>query len=196
MTDETQTVVDETETGATPPAEETNARTEDLDALLAQYTQETKSPPPATEAAAPEVTALKAEFDSLKGEVQQMRQMRFQQELSATVKAVKGDLDFISDKLAEAWLDAEAREDDRLQRAWLEKEKNPRAWQKIQGELSKKFQGQFSKMPDRNATEDREVVSALVRGNTSTKVPDDPAPDFASMSDAELYNWERKNVRN
>jgi hypothetical protein len=48
--------------------------------------------------------------------------------------------------------------------------------------LGKSFAKKFSKMPDKQATEDRETVAAAVRG-ASTRAPEGKAPNFAAMSD-------------
>lgn len=194
MTEETQTVVDDTETGATPPAEGNDARTDDLDSLLTQYAEQTGSPtpPPQDEAVTPDVKALKAEVETLKSQVQQVGQYRFQQDMADTVKSVKGDLDFVDNDMVEAWIDGQARKNEALQKAWLQRDSDPRNWQKIKTELGKRFQSQFSKMPDRAATEDREAVAAAVRGAASTRAPTEAPPNYARSSNAEFRNEVRE----
>ena len=195
----TQAVVDDADTRAVPGSEADSARKDDvpdLDALLAEFDKEAKpvvSPSPVAGAdTQPDVKALAARLQSIEGAVQRVSQFEFRRDMDELVKSVRGDLDpevFDSD-IVEAWIDGLARKDPRLQRAWLEREANPRQFNSIKESLGKSFRKKFDKLPDRNVTEDREAVTAAVRG-ASTRAPEDKPTNYSGMSNAEY----RKKVR-
>ena len=112
--------------------------------------------------------------------------------MQQTIEEVRGDLpkDVYDDDMVEGWLNALAIKDPRLTQAYLQREQNPRAWGKVKSELGKKLQDRFNKLPNREATDDREAVAQAVRG-ASTKVNTDPPPKFGQMSNTEY----RKSVR-
>lgn len=198
MTDDTkQPVVDAADTQAKPGSEAEGARNDgnDLDALLAEFDSKTKTEPakpaPAADTTQPD-NALLQEIRAMKPVVEQFAQSQFKQQITETVKDIRGDMDAetFDDEFVEAWLDARARKDSRLQQAWLQKDANPRQWGRIKSELGREFKKKFDKMPDRQVTEDREAVVAAVRG-ASTKVPPDQPVKMGSMSNAEA----RQHVR-
>ena len=92
----------------------------------------------------------------------------------------------------EAWLDAQARSDPRLAAAWSQRHANPKQFQKVVTGLSQSFAKKYGKLPDKQATEDREAVTAAVRG-ASTRAPEGKAPDYSGKSDAEFREDVRKN---
>lgn len=192
MSDDTkQPVVDETNPSAQPEGAVDSARNDgnDLDTLLAQYDQETKKPepvsppetqpqqPPARPQVDPNVSRLLSRFD--------------REDLERLVKDVKGDLDF-DDDLVEAWIDTQARKDPRLQRAWLEREGNPKAFGQIAKELGKSFAKRASKRPDPALTEDREAVVAAVRGASTHRAPESAPPSYGGLSNVEYRNEVRQ----
>jgi hypothetical protein len=197
MTDTTQAVVDAVDTQPKAGSEANDARTgDDLDALLDQFKQQTApapTPPPAPAAApTPELKDLEARFQAVEGVAKQLSDQKFKSDITQTVKNVRGEIpaDVIPDDVVEAWLDAQARKDPRLQKAWLERDNSPEQFNRITAELGKKFAKNFAKMPDRAATEDREAVTAAVRG-ASTKAPADPPPNYANSSNTDF----RKDVQ-
>lgn len=201
MTDEIkQTVVDAANTQPKAGSEADGARQDgdDLDALLAQFDTATKpadttSPPAAAATTQPDKAVLD-ELQALKGIATQWQQDKFKTEIGATVKDIRGDMDpeTFDDEFVEAWLDARARKDNRLQSAWQQKDANPRQWSRIKSELGREFKKKFDKMPDRSATEDREAVVAAVRG-ASTKAPPEQAPKLGGMTQAEFQKYTREN---
>lgn len=184
-----QAVVDAADTQPKAGSEADSARTDDsLESLLAQYDEKTKAvttPEPRTETQ-PDIKALTDEVETLKGAVAGVTQVKFKQDMDATIKSIRGDLDpsVFDDGLVEAWLDSQARSDPRLQRAWLQRDNDPKQFERIRGELGKAFHKKFSRLPDPNATEDRAIVAAAVRG-ASTKAPDDKPPNYSSLSNTE-----------
>lgn len=194
MSEETtqQTVVDETNAPATPGAEATSARTDgdDLDKLLAQYDDENK-PKATPEPAKPEQKTGTADNDLVLREVRALREERqqenYRRDMDKTIKDVRGNLDpeFFDDTFVEAWMDSQARNDPRLATAWANRSANPKQFAKVVETLGRAFTKRYGKLPDKQATEDREAVTAAVRG-ASTKAPVGQPPDYAKMSPAEF----------
>lgn len=196
MTDQTQqAVVDKPDAAASPAAEGTSARTDgdDLDTLLKQFDQSTQRPaapvsPPA-QAAAPttDMTSLLAEVQAIKAGQTELQNRKFKEDMEVTVKDIRGDLDpdVFDNSLMESWLDREARLDPRLQRAWLQKESDPATFNRVKAELGKRFHKQFSKLVDKQATEDRMAVTQAVRG-ASTRAPVEQPANYGRKSNAEF----------
>lgn len=157
----------------------------DLDTLLAEFNQQTA---PKTEPVPPPTQQQTAQPDPL---VQKLYTRFEREDIGRLVKDVKGDLDE-DDDLVEAWVDAQARKDPRLQKAWLEREANPQAFQRISKELGKKFAQRVSKRPDPQVTEDRNAVAAAVRGASTNRAPETPAPNYSRMSNNEYRNKVRE----
>lgn len=187
----TQPVVTETNAQPQAGAEVTDARTEgaDLDTLLKTYDEQTTTTPatPPTPAQAPaadpDLKALAGEVQQMKGFVNEANKLRFQHDMNATVETIRGDLDpeIFDAALVKGWLNAQAEEDPRLAQAWLERHANPKHFEQVKAALAKNFAKKFSKMPDRQATEDREAVTAHMRG-ASTRTPEDKPVNYAGMS--------------
>jgi hypothetical protein len=188
--DTTQAVVEEANAAAKPAAEATSARVEtadDLDSLLKEFDTTEK----AAEPTKPEQNAGAADDQTQRepqnGRLAAIEQRLFKQDMQATIKNVRGDLpsEVFDDDLVGAWIDAEARKDPRLATAWVNRDSNPKQFQKVVEQLGRNFSKKYGKLPDANATEDRAAVTAAVRG-ASTKAPEGKAPDYSRMSDAEL----------
>ena len=182
----TQTVVDDTKPPAQQGGQVDGARTEDLDTLLAQFEQQTKEPPsPPAQQVTADQGNIAAELQALKSTVNQFAEETFRADLNALVKQVKGDLDY-DDDLVEAYIDAQARRDNRLQRAFLERKAKPEVFQRIAKELGRKFSERVSKRPDPALTEDREAVAAAVRGASTHRAPESPPPNLGKQSNNEF----------
>lgn len=194
MTDTTtQTAVDETKAAAPPAAAGAQDAQQDgdsLDALLKEYDQ-TAGAPPAAAATQPEqktgtdtTTTQKPATDPAVAEVQRYI---FRQDMDKTVKAVRGELpaDYFDDPFVKAWIDSRAEEDPRLAQAWVNRHANPKQFEKVVGTLGREFSKKYGKLPDRAATEDRDAVTAAVRG-ASTKAPEGQAPNFSSLTDQQF----------
>ena len=184
-----QPVVEKPEASALPEATGGSARNDgaDLDSLLAQFEQDTTKSPPVSPPAPVQQTPTQ-QPDPL---VAKLVSRYEREDIGKLVNQVKGDLD-TDDEMVEAWIDARARRDPRLATAWLEREANPQAFQKIASELGKEFAKRASKRPDPNLTEDREVVAAAVRGASTNRAPETPPPNFSQMSHNEYRNEVRQ----
>ncbi len=182
------------ETNAQPPADAavTDARTEgaDLDTLLKTYDEQTApatSPTPAQPSAAPDLNVLAGELQQVKSFVNEANNIQFKRDMNDTVATIRGDLDpeVFDGPLIEGWLDSQAKQDPRLAKAWLERHANPKQFAQVTTALAKNFAKKFSKLPDRQVTEDREAVTAAVRG-ASNRAPENPPANYAGKSDAEF----------
>lgn len=187
----TQAVVDETKAPAQQGAEATSARTtdDDLDALLNEFDQgqSTTSEPAKPAAAAPAANDQAIANETVLNEAKFIRQQRFQQDMQSTVKDVRGDLpaDLYDDDFVQAWIDAQATKDPRLANAWVNRSADPKKFGQVKAALGKEFAKRYGRIPDKQATEDREAVTAAVRGS-STRAPEGKAPDYSAMTDSQL----------
>lgn len=195
----TQTAVDATDVAAKPVTEGNDAQTggDDLDTLLSQYDDSAKKPAatstqPDTKSATVD-NDLRSTLEEMKGYVSQAQAQQFRQDMDKTIKSVRGDLDpeLFDDTLVESWLDAQARQDPRLQSAWNNRHTNPKQFEKVVDGLSRNFGKKYGKMPDKQATEDREAVTAAVRG-ASTRTPIGAPPDLSRLTDAQFAEAKEK----
>lgn len=187
----TQAVVDETKVPAPQGTEATGARTDDgdLDALLSQWDKPSSKPSdtatPATAApAADHVKDATAEVLAARDEI---RTERFQRDMHATIKDVRGDLpsDLYDDDIVQSWIDAQARKDPRLANAWVNRNAEPKKFDQVKAALGKEFAKRYGRIPDQAATEDRAAVASAVRGS-SQRAPEAKAPNYAEMSNSEF----------
>jgi len=184
----TQTVVDDTQASATPGATVEGARNNgpDLDALLAEFqTQTTKTETaPQTPPANQQTTIDPNRFVALENRF-------FQQDLDKALANIRGDLK-VPDRIARGWIDQMARENPTISAAFANRDSNQTAWQKIERGLAKEFAKEMAHFTaiDPNATEDRAVVAAAVRGASTNRVPETPPPNYAVMRSGDF----RKDV--
>jgi len=191
----TQAVVDEANTQSTTVTEVNDARNngDDLDSLLKEFDTETKpaaGSKPEPKPGADDLQAATAEVFQARDEI---RNARYRQDMDKTVADIRGDLDpeFADNDFVEAWLDAQARKDQRLAQAWVNRNANPKQFDKVKAELGRALKAKFSKLPDRQATDDRAAVTAAVRG-ASNRAPENKAPDFSKLSDNDFQKEKDK----
>src|SRR5262249_31628175 len=94
-----------------------------------------------------------------------------------------------SDAMVGGWIADIARSDARVQAAWQNRQADPQTYQRAVKELAQRFYQEHGKLPDPEATADREAVTAAVRG-ASAKVPEGKTPAYGRMSDDDF----RKSV--
>ena len=194
-----QTAVDATTAPAQPGAtagQDARNDGDDVDALLTQF--DSSVPKPAA-APAPQPTpepkaGTVAQPSQPDPAVAAGRTYIFRQDMDKTIKTVRGDIDSdrFDDGLVESWLDMRARKDPRLAAAWENRHRQPQAFQRIVAGLGREFQKQYGSMPDKQATEDREAVTAAVRG-ASTKAPEGQPPKYGGLSNQEYRERIRKD---
>jgi hypothetical protein len=180
------TVVTETDTQAKPETEATDARTGDeLDALLREFeTQAKPETTPSKPETKPDATSENGSQKRLDALEQQLTDWRFQQDIKPVIDKVRGDIDpaIYDDDDVRDWIDRQAKADPRLAQAWLDRHKDPAKFGRVVEGLGKKLSARFSKLPDKQATEDREAVTAAVRG-ASNRAPEGKAPSYGGLSD-------------
>jgi hypothetical protein len=94
---------------------------------------------------------------------------------------------------AEAFLNAKALRDPRINQAYIQREANPKRWDKVEAELYKEFSKRFGKKVDKQVTESRDAVAAAVR-SASTAAPqrDITQRDIETMSKSDFDDMSRK----
>lgn len=193
MTDDQnpQTVVDDTEQTVQPVEQVQNAQADDLDAILKQFEDETR-PQPQPEQTSKRPDDMSALADKVRNLEEQLWNREARTDLGEAVKTVRGDLDprVFKDSFIQAWIDGEARDNQGLQTIWQERHIKPQRYHQVLQGLRKKLADDFAKMPDAQATEDREAVAAAVRGS-STKAPEQKAPDLGKMTDGEFEAYKQ-----
>lgn len=209
-------VADEQKTDeqAKPASEDTSAREtqeDDLETLLAEYEEQpqkadtgkqpdqSQQPEASSETnaeqqrpqTAEDIEAVKRRLDE---QERREAERQYRQDMDETVKGVRGDLpgDFFDDKFIESWIDAEARDDPRLQRAWQTRRENPKQFARVREELGRKFHAKYSKLPDKQATEDHAAVTQAVQ-RESNRAPEAKEPDFSTLSDADFREKVQKD---
>lgn len=187
-----QAAVATTEASASQDAAAGGAQVSELDVLLREFEQQASPEQPKPQELKPdEIAVAKDEILRARDEI---RREQFQRDMSSTIKAVRGDVpdSLYDDKLVRAWINAQAEEDPRLSLAWANRHAEPSKFKRVVDALAKDFKARYGKLPDKNATEDREAVAAAVRGS-STKAAEGKQPNFGSMTNTEFREWTQKN---
>lgn len=185
-----QPAVDATKTPAQPGVEagqDARKDGDDVDTLLNEFQASTKTSEPAPQPKPEPKAGTEATPSKPDPAIAEVRDYIFRQDMNKTVTAVRGDLDpeRFDDDFIEAWLDTRSRKEPRLAEAWVNRNRNPQAFQKVVAGLGREFSKKYGSLPDKQATEDREAVTAAVRG-ASNKAPEGQPPNFGSMTDAEF----------
>lgn len=204
MTDEnTQAVAEEGQDEAMPsPAPEGAQDEPDLSKLLTDFDRKTRearakqqarveSKPPQKETVSTE--RLIAEIESLK---KGRAEDRYKSDMGSLIKSLRGDFDAneVSDEFIEVWANTEGRKSPELRKLFREKDQHPAEYAEVVKALSDKFHKFVEKRGsqiDSDATQEREVVAAAVRG-TSKRPPPSREPEYSGMSDAQFRASVRK----
>jgi hypothetical protein len=95
------------------------------------------------------------------------------------------------------WFMFRAYHDADFRNAWFGQQQNPRAWKVAhvvaRRQLYKELSRREGLMEGRQATEDRAMVAASMKGSGAKMNGAEPAPWFGGMSDAELKDYTRRN---
>lgn len=198
MTTETQqAVVETTDVAAKPQTEGAGAQDkgDDLDALFSQFDA---AQPGKTEPASKPERTQGTDSDPVKNLASEVAELRaretdrqYRQDIAPVIQKLRGDIpaELYDDGDIQDWLDRQAKQDPRIARAWQNRHNDPSTLNKVVDVLGKKLSQRFSKLPDKSATEDREAVTAAVRG-ASHKAPEGKAPDYSKASNQDY----RKDV--
>jgi hypothetical protein len=177
-----------------PEAADSGAAQEDgLDELLKEFDakrEATKEPERAAEPKAPDVpievvAVLEKRLNDYEAKQSRKELETLFDRLTVGVQADSLD--------AEAFLNAKAIRDPRINREYMQRESNPKRWEKIEGELKKEFSKRFGQKVDKQATESRDAVASAVR-SASTAAPqrDITQKDIETMSKSDFDDMTRK----
>lgn len=163
----------------------------DLGALLAEYAAE-----PGSEDTSVKTTSPKAEPGNVEGRLsaledenkalrQEMADGAATTALAETVSEIQNEHEALKGFDAyqiEGLLEAEAKRDTRITKAWLERQSSPDAWSKIRTALGKKLAKAITPQSDPQMVADQEAARASVR-NSSTAAPKGEPADNAKLSE-------------
>ena len=184
MSDVNTQAVAETDGQSKTAAEAESAQ--DLDSILKQYeTETTPETTPETSTTAPDLKAIEARMNEYDKRVMMDE---YRKDMDGFIKNIRGELDpeVFDDMMVEAWVDAQARKDPRLTKAWLSRKTDPKSIERIAKAMNKSFTDKFTNLPDKQITSDTEAVVAAVRG-ASNKTPGQDKPvDLNKMSDRDF----------
>lgn len=178
------------------PAESGAAQDDGLDALLKEFDQRKEAVVPKEEPLQAEptktpelsLTALAAIEQRLNQQEAREQRRELERVFNRFTDGVQADaID------AEAFLNAAALRDPRINQAYTMRATNPKTWDKIEGTLKTEFARRFGKKVDRQVTESKEAVASAVR-NASTAAPNKEITDadVKSMSKDEFDDIQRK----
>jgi hypothetical protein len=209
------------DSGPAPAAGPSKSAGDELDELLSQWREPDRKPAqsdvsaeaPAPSAPLPDprgfsdddFMALAMQADAqrvLTSELLQRQQVEDWRRLeSADIEAVLREAETqlegmtVPPGFAKRWLWSEYAANPELKQAWdhrySSEEAKQRAHQTVR-QAFKRMRAEAKMAPDPAATEDREAVTAAVRG-ASTRVPEAKAPDFRGMSNSEYREAVRKS---
>ena len=108
-------------------------------------------------------------------------------ELNQTVKSINDGLG-IDEKFVKAFLNMKAADDERLEKAYLAKGKNPKVWQAIENQLRNELRSLADNVPDEDATVTHDAIVSSVLNSKSTS-PASTEVKFSEMSDAEFEKY-------
>lgn len=188
MTDTNTQTVAETKVPAQPETAAAGAQTDDLATVLNEFETETRTQTPE-----PKQAPVPPEFaQRIEALEKTISETKFKEEFQPILKRIRGDIpdSVLSDAEITDLLDGRAKRDPKLQNAYLNRQANPAAWAKVEKMLGAEISGKFSKLPDPDATSDKEAVAAAVRG-ASTKAPPEKPPNLGQLSNPEY----RKKVK-
>ena len=98
----------------------------------------------------------------------------------------------IPDSMAKGFLIGQAEDDPRLARAFAQRDKDPRTWDKAVQAIAKEFAKPYESLPDTSATEDREAVRAAARSTQIQPETELDAESVSKMDKPEFDSAQRK----
>jgi len=168
-----QAVAETTDEQQEAVSEEAGAQ--DLDTLLAEYDETSE-----TEDTKAKVTDV-SEDDDVKSQLHKLNQVHklltddmearakttAEDEMSSTVKSIDDGLG-VGNKFVKAFLNMKAADDPRLERAYLAKRTNPKAWEAIEAQLRNEIKDFMKQSPDQDATDTHDAIVSSVLNSKST----------------------------
>lgn len=201
-TETTQPVAgDASAQGTTPVASAENAggtKTQSLEDILAEFssTEETTPPvaskpdakPSETQTSKPAASVADPDIKALKDKLEALERTESRKQLETVIGRIKGDAQVDPD-VVEAYLEAQARKNPALGKAYVARLSNPAAWSKIESQLAKDVRAKFGgggQTIDPAVTETREAVAAAVRGSST-------AAKQGELSDKDVMNMPKSD---
>ncbi|HEY6019651.1 MAG TPA: hypothetical protein VIY48_07050 [Candidatus Paceibacterota bacterium] len=176
-------------------AESGAAQDDGLDELLKEFDQRAAAPAPEKEVPASEPKTPEIDVQALavleqRLNQQEAREQRRELERVFNRFAEGTQADAID---AEAFLNAAALRDPRINQAYASRASSPKAWDKIEGALKNEFARRYGKKVDKQVTESRDAVASAVR-SASTAAPSKEITDneIKSMSKDDFDDLSRK----
>jgi len=159
-----------------------NGDAQDLDSLLSEFESETETQANQAQPAG-EQQSSDDYAERIKALETRIEQEEYQSDMSNVVKEIRGESDF-DDDFMEAWIDTQARKDERLRVAWANRKSNPQAFNKVIKSLGSKFRDKYTNP----IVEDTSAMVNAVR-NASNQAPATEMPNLNQMSDAEFARF-------
>lgn len=130
-----------------------------------------------------------SELTELRSTVDHLMSQTTNQDIDKAVEEISSSIEANVPKSAlRGMLNDMAVTDPRLRKAFENRHSDSATWNKVLKAASKKIQKEFSGLPDKGLTDDRDAVSAAIQGASKTIV-DDEAPNFKKMTDAEFEEY-------
>jgi hypothetical protein len=187
MAEEKQAVVTETDSQAKPGTEATDARDkDDLNSLLDEW-KTSSEPSKSTPEQKTDADTKSDGDDRLARLERRLEDQQFKSDIAPVLASFRDQIPdtVLTDKELTNLINGWAIDDPRLRTAWLNRHDDPGKWGRTVKGLSDSFKKRFSTLPDKSATEDREAVTAAVRG-ASTKAPEDRPPSYGNASNSDF----------
>lgn len=191
---------------AAAPVESAQPEEVSLDSILQEYDQRRAShqpqvppqqyAPPQPQGEQPYQQELPAQPDpvivALERRFQEQEARQFTRELNELYKefADGTNADAVD---AEGYLTAMAKREPKLNQIYLDRERDPRSWEKAKAELKKDFNRRWGKKVDRQVTESKDAFAAAVRSASTAAAPKEySAKEIHSLPKDEFDEMQRK----
>lgn len=187
-----QTVAEKPNEAAPQTSDDSGAQ-DDLDKILSEIDQDfekdTKVPEQKVDKEKDDIAALKGDVDSVVSHLENI-------DIEKAVESVSSALDVqVPKRVIKAMLNDMAIDDPRVRKAFANRYRDPQTWKKVLKGAAKNIREEFSGLPDKQLSDDREALAASVRGASKTQVEDGP-PDFSAWSDRRFEHWKRTGQDN
>lgn len=183
---------------------ENNPIDSDLESLLkefdtnTQYTTTVQTPAKVDTTAVPVTTP--ADFNEFKSFQQEYYRDKAAKELDMVVAKMSKDVPELSALKADVIkdiIDGEARRDERLVKAYQQRNSNPAAWDKVQKQLGQKIATSLgitsTDKASKQVNQNRAAVAAALGSASLSEPADSKKSDLTKMNDAQFRAWERAN---
>ena len=203
----TQSVTSDASAQVQPDASAQNAggtQTQSLEDILAEFSTTEETPaevskpetkPTETSASKPAASIADPDIKAMKDKLDALERTESRKQLETVIGRIKGDSQVDPD-MVEAYLNLQARKNPALSTAYVNRDKNPAAWAKVESQLAKDIRAKFGgggQTIDTAVTESREAMAAAVRGSsTAAKQGEISDRDVMNMSREEFNALQRK----